>query len=57
MLFVSHTNWDIRKGKPYVISCSEKLEKVIQSDKMHKVTATAGGFTDRKDEFFVEYSR
>jgi uridine phosphorylase len=43
--FVQHTNWDIRKGKPYVIACSEKLEKVIESDKMHKgITATAGGF-------------
>ena len=43
--FISHTNWDIRKGKPYVIACSEKLEKVIESDKMHKgITATAGGF-------------
>lgn len=43
--FVSHTNWDIRKGKPYIIACSEKLEKVIESDKMHKgITATAGGF-------------
>jgi len=43
--FVKHTNWDVRKGKPYVIACSEKLEKVIESDKMHKgITATAGGF-------------
>lgn len=43
--FVKHTNWDLRKGKPYVISCSEKLEKIIESDKMHKgITATAGGF-------------
>ena len=43
--FVKHTNWDLRKGKPYVIACSEKLEKVIESDKMHKgITATAGGF-------------
>jgi uridine phosphorylase len=25
--FVKHTDWDLRKGKPYVISCSEKLEK------------------------------
>jgi uridine phosphorylase len=50
--FVQHTNWDIRKGKPYVIACSETLEKVIESDKMHKgITATAGGFTDRKVEF------
>jgi uridine phosphorylase len=43
--FVAHTNWDLRKGKPYVISCSEKLEKIIENDKMHKgITATAGGF-------------
>lgn len=43
--FINHTNWDIRKGKPYVIACSEKLEKLIESDKIHKgITATAGGF-------------
>ena len=43
--FVKHTDWDLRKGKPYVISCSEKLEKIIESDRMHKgITATAGGF-------------
>jgi uridine phosphorylase len=43
--FVAHTIWDSRKGKPYAISCSEKLEKIIESDKMHKgITATAGGF-------------
>jgi uridine phosphorylase len=44
-LFINHTNWDIRKGRPYVISCSEKLEQLIESDKIHKgITATAGGF-------------
>ena len=43
--FIKHTNWDLRKGKPYIISCSEKLERLIESDKMHKgITATAGGF-------------
>lgn len=43
--FISHTNWDARKGRPYVIKCSEKLEKIIESDRMHKgITATAGGF-------------
>ena len=43
--FVKHTNWDLRKGKPYVISCSSTLEKMIESEKMHKgITATAGGF-------------
>ncbi len=43
--FLHHTNWDIRKGKPYVVKCSEKLEKLIESDKIFKgITATAGGF-------------
>lgn len=43
--FIAHTNWDLRKGKPYVISCSEKLEKIIESEQIHKgITATAGGF-------------
>lgn len=43
--FIAHTNWDAKKGRPYVISCSEKLEKVIESNQMHKgITATAGGF-------------
>jgi uridine phosphorylase len=43
--FVKYTDWDLRKGKPYAISCSEKLEKIIESDKMYKgITATAGGF-------------
>lgn len=43
--FVAHTNWDLRKGKPYAIKCSEKLEKMIEGSKMHKgITATAGGF-------------
>lgn len=43
--FIKHTNWDINKGRPYAIACSEKLEKIIESDKMFKgITATAGGF-------------
>lgn len=43
--FVSHTNWDARKGRPYAIKCSEKLESIIESSLMHKgITATAGGF-------------
>ena len=43
--FIAHTNWDARKGRPYAIACSEKLEKIIESDLMHKgITATAGGF-------------
>lgn len=43
--FINHTNWDAKKGRPYVIACSEKLEKIIESNQMHKgITATAGGF-------------
>ena len=43
--FVKHQNWDIQKGKPYAIACSEKLEKLIESDKIFKgITATSGGF-------------
>ena len=43
--FIKHTDWDYKKGRPYAIACSKKLEKIIESDKMFKgITATAGGF-------------
>jgi uridine phosphorylase len=43
--FIKHTNWDLLKGKPYIISGSSTLEKRIESDRIHKgITATAGGF-------------
>jgi uridine phosphorylase len=43
--FIKHTNWDLKKGRPYVISCSEKLEKLFESDTIFKgITGTAGGF-------------
>lgn len=43
--FIKHTNWDLKKGKPYVIACSSALEKKIESYQIHKgITATAGGF-------------
>lgn len=43
--FIKHSNWDGRKGRPYVISCSEKLEKLLESDRIFKgITGTAGGF-------------
>lgn len=43
--FIRHTDWDAKKGRPYAIACSEKLEKMIESARMHKgITATAGGF-------------
>lgn len=43
--FIEQTNWDLRKGRPYVIKGSEKLASKIFSNKMHKgFTGTAGGF-------------
>jgi uridine phosphorylase len=43
--FIEQTNWDLRKGRPYVIKGSEKLAAKIFSNKMHKgFTGTAGGF-------------
>jgi len=43
--FIKHTNWDLKKGQPYVISCSENLEKRFESDRIFKgITGTAGGF-------------
>ena len=43
--FISQTNWDLRKGRPYVIAGSKSLEKRLDSDKVHKgFTGTAGGF-------------
>ncbi len=43
--FIKHTNWDLKKGRPYIIACSETLAKRMDSDKIHKgITGTAGGF-------------
>lgn len=43
--FINQTNWDLRKGRPYVISCSSTLEKKFESDTIFKgFTGTAGGF-------------
>jgi uridine phosphorylase len=43
--FISQTDWDLRKGRPYVVSCSKTLEKRLESDKIFKgFTGTAGGF-------------
>ncbi|KAB1158170.1 nucleoside phosphorylase [Flavobacterium luteum] len=43
--FIAHTNWDLKKGRPYIIACSETLAKRMDSDKIHKgITGTAGGF-------------
>jgi uridine phosphorylase len=43
--FIAQTNWDSRKGQPYVIKCSQSLAEKIFTQKMHKgFTGTAGGF-------------
>ncbi len=43
--FIKQTNWDLKKGRPYVIKGSELLEKRLESDTIFKgFTGTAGGF-------------
>jgi uridine phosphorylase len=43
--FITQTEWNLQKGRPYAISCSEVLEKRIESNQMHKgITCTVGGF-------------
>lgn len=43
--FIQQTNWDLQKGRPYVIKASETLAKRIESDRILKgFTGTAGGF-------------
>jgi len=43
--FIAHTNWDLRKGRPYVVKGSETLLHRFHSDKTFKgFTGTAGGF-------------
>ncbi|MBL7887046.1 MAG: nucleoside phosphorylase [Flavobacterium sp.] len=43
--FIAQTNWDMKKGRPYVIKGSETLEKRLESNKIFKgFTGTAGGF-------------
>ena len=34
--FIKQTNWDMRKGRPYVIAGSKSLEKRLESDKIFK---------------------
>lgn len=43
--FISHTNWDPKKGKPYAVSCSTRLMNLFDNNSIYKgITATAGGF-------------
>ena len=43
--FIKHTNWDLRKGRPYVIACSQTLAKKFEGQKMFQgITGTAPGF-------------
>jgi uridine phosphorylase len=43
--FISQPNWDLKKGRPYVVRGSELLEKRFDSASIHKgFTGTAGGF-------------
>jgi uridine phosphorylase len=43
--FILQTNWDLRKGRPYVVAGSKILEKKFESNTIFKgFTGTAGGF-------------
>ena len=43
--FITQTNWDLRKGRPYVVAGSKMLEKKFESNAIFKgFTGTAGGF-------------
>jgi len=43
--FIAQTNWDMRKGRPYVIKGSEKLAQKFKSNQLFSgFTGTAGGF-------------
>lgn len=43
--FIAHTNWDLRKGRPYFIAGSHELMDKLCSERTHRgITATAGGF-------------
>lgn len=43
--FIEQTNWDLRKGRPYVIAGSDSLIKKFESNQIFKgFTGTAGGF-------------
>lgn len=43
--FIKHTSWNLDKGRPYVIQCSEMLQKHFDSEDVSKgITATSGGF-------------
>ena len=43
--FINQTNWDLKKGRPYVVRGSKSLEKRFDSARIHKgFTGTAGGF-------------
>jgi len=43
--FIKHTNWSLRKSRPYLVKGSELLIQKLRSDKVFiGVTATAGGF-------------
>lgn len=43
--FISHTNWDSRKGRPYAVRSSERLAQLVEGVQMHQgITATSGGF-------------
>lgn len=43
--FISQTNWDLAKGRPYIVKASQQLIDKFSSEEIHQgITITAGGF-------------
>lgn len=43
--FISHTNWNMKRGRPYVVAGGSTLIDTLHSEQTHKgITGTANGF-------------
>lgn len=43
--FIEHTNWAAEKGRPYIVSCGEKLKSKLFTEQIFQgITGTAPGF-------------
>ncbi|MDO5608353.1 MAG: nucleoside phosphorylase [Capnocytophaga sp.] len=43
--FVAHTQWDLRKGTPYIVACGQNLKEKLSSNAVFEgITGTAPGF-------------
>ncbi|GIM52788.1 phosphorylase [Capnocytophaga cynodegmi] len=43
--FIEHTQWNTNKGRPYIVSCGQKLKEKLRSQEVFEgITGTAPGF-------------